>query len=331
MSIAGGRGNGPLFVWRLGGSELVSGQYGDCSPCRRTDWDCGYCGNPLHHYLHVSDFGIGSSYWLCHLCGFAELERAQGRDERPSSSSWSELRSFQLDEPRLALGEIGAYLRKNFVDIRDLPPRRLEELIADAFREQGLELELTRATRDGGYDLLLFGDGSQVTSLVEIKHWRGSVGVEEVRKLRAVQLRDDIGEALLITSSRFTRDAQHEAAASHPVSLGYRMTLLDAHDLLAILDVYRDRTDVLPTVTAADKTLMSRGCADTPQLRSRHTGLRSTPAGTELLIGGRTGKVIGHSLSGRLARLQWVEGGVSYLREPIIDALVASSADASGS
>jgi hypothetical protein len=237
--------------------------------------------------------------------------------EPPFWTGWHELRTFDIDAPQLALRELGTHLRSHYIDIRHLSPRRLEELVADAFREHGLTLELTRATRDGGFDLLVFTEGNRIASIVEVKHWRNAVGVEEVRKLRAVQVRDDVCEAVLVTSGRFTRDARSESIAPHPISLGYRMTLMDAHDLLGLLQVYTDGGRVLPGEVIGNPSVPSVGCPDEPPTRPRHSGQRCLPAGTEVALKGHIGLVVGRTRSGRRARIRWRNGPLSLHDEPV--------------
>lgn len=312
----------PLFNWRLSQAGLSPEKFdnfgGEPSLCRGSDWDCGFCGNPLHSSFFVNELGSVANYLVCHLCGFVEWTISDGNYGQPWYAAWTELRAFSLDEPGLALNELGAYLVRRRADIRFVSPWQLEQLVAHAFREHGLQLELTRQTRDGGFDLMVFSDGGNVAALIEIKHWRGAVGVEEVRKLRGVQLRENVGEVVLVTSGRFTEDARREAAAPYPISLGYKMRLMDGNDLIRVLDIFRDEYQLIPAATDPSKMFDSTGCADFSTARKRHSGRSHAPAGTEIALAGRFGTVVGHTRTGKLARICWTDSENSLLAEPVL-------------
>ena len=77
--------------------------------------------------------------------------------------------------------------------IRELPWKRFEDLLGEAYRRQGYQvLETLGASADGGVDLVLRKDGA--VTLVQCKRWKGKpVPVQTVRELFGVPARSRRG------------------------------------------------------------------------------------------------------------------------------------------
>lgn len=94
--------------------------------------------------------------------------------------------------------------------IRALPWREFELLLAEAFRRQGYGVVDTGGVADGGIDLILTRDGQE--TLVQAKQWKTwKVGVKVARELFGVQSSRGAGASILVTSGRFTSEAQRFA------------------------------------------------------------------------------------------------------------------------
>jgi len=184
-------------------------------------------------------------------CGFCGWAREEWYYEDGVLSEGGEvedvLREFDLSSAEVSLDELGTFLRNHYRAVLSLSPRRLELLVADAFKNLGFEVEVTRPTHDGGRDLVLLSSGAE-QAIVEIKRYRANVGVDLVRQLRGVQLREGTGKAVLVTTGRFTSTARKEAAAEIPHRMGFEMELMDADDLLRLLSVYNEHVYSLAEV-----------------------------------------------------------------------------------
>jgi restriction system protein len=112
--------------------------------------------------------------------------------------------------------------------IRNLPWKQFELLVAEAYRRQGYQVEFSLGRgADGGVDLTLRRDGR--TSLVQCKQWKVfSVGAPVVREMFGVMTAEHADETIIVTSGKFTRDAQ-DFAAGKPVRL------IDGSQLLALI------------------------------------------------------------------------------------------------
>jgi restriction system protein len=114
--------------------------------------------------------------------------------------------------------------------IRALAWSQFEQLIGEAYRRQGYEVQenLVRGA-DGGVDLRLRKDGQ--TTLVQCKPWKAyKVGVQTVRELYGVVMAEKAGRGVLVTSGVFTKEARQWAEAK-PLELidGEGLRRLVAH------------------------------------------------------------------------------------------------------
>jgi hypothetical protein len=91
-----------------------------------------------------------------------------------------------------------------------LTPREFEELVAQIWDGLGYEVELTKQTRDGGYDVVAVRNREAKTKfLISCKHSeRGrKVGLDPVRNLWAVTLHAGANKGILATTVTFTGPA----------------------------------------------------------------------------------------------------------------------------
>lgn len=95
--------------------------------------------------------------------------------------------------------------------LHELPSRKFEELIAELLSRDGLEVHLTPETRDGGRDVLAFHETpiGRLLYLVECKrhHPGHPVGIAIVQRLYGVVVQERATAGLVVTTSRFTKEA----------------------------------------------------------------------------------------------------------------------------
>ena len=110
--------------------------------------------------------------------------------------------------------------------LRDLSPRRFEEVIAELLALQGYNVDLTPPSQDGGFDIYAARkDGlGQFLFLVECKRYTppNKVGVSIVRSLHGVVQQKQANAGIVVTSSFFTKGAQE-----FQQSIPYQMQLQD--------------------------------------------------------------------------------------------------------
>jgi len=90
--------------------------------------------------------------------------------------------------------------------------RQFEELICEMLVADGYEATLTKNTRDGGYDIAAYkpSEWAPALFLVECKRYRPdrAVGVSYVRALHGVVDLNRANGGIMVSTSRFSKDAQ---------------------------------------------------------------------------------------------------------------------------
>ena len=224
--------------WRAAeDAEPVPSVHGDLGPtcC------CPYCHEILVcSHVETADWQGDLDGLDCCFCGWSQWFMAESwcslYDEEQHQQSI--LDEVQPNDPSLAESEIRQGLTADAERAQLLSPRRIEEVVSSIYRDLGYVSILTQRSRDGGRDLLLFGNSegnAQEFAIVEVKRHRERVGVEFVRQLRGVQLRDGAPLAILVSASGFTAGAQIEAASPRATRHGFAMELRQISDLLAEL------------------------------------------------------------------------------------------------
>jgi len=129
-------------------------------------------------------------------------------------------------------------LRKQPQSIYDLTPRKFEELLAELLADMGWEVELTKATRDGGKDILAYLDTEvgKMLCLVEAKRYREDrkIGVALVRSLYGTLYDHRASSAMLVTTSSFTSGAKEFQQRYE-----YQLSLRDYGDLVQWIQNYK--------------------------------------------------------------------------------------------
>jgi restriction system protein len=131
----------------------------------------------------------------------------------------------------------------NLDQLRQTPWKDFEYLVAEAYRRQGYQVEYSLGRgADGGVDLTMRKDG--LTSLVQCKQWKVfSVGAPVVREMFGLMTAERAGQAIIVTTGNFTRDARDFAA-------GKPIRLVDGPQLLALVQsVQTNRADPESTST----------------------------------------------------------------------------------
>lgn len=132
----------------------------------------------------------------------------------------------QLIMPTLRVvdSEILRRLKAHPNELHELKPRQFEELVCDILVRHGWRIELTPASKDGGYDIVgISGSAGGVTSswLIECKKYaqENKVGVAVVRALCGVKEEVKVANAMIVTTSTFTSGARSMGASRWDLSL----------------------------------------------------------------------------------------------------------------
>ena len=101
----------------------------------------------------------------------------------------------------------------------DITWQEFERLVSEAYRRKGYIAEVVgSASGDGGVDIRLRGNGETV--LVQCKQWKVySVGVSVVREMLGVVVSERARRGIVVTSGRFTREAELFAQKNPQIEL----------------------------------------------------------------------------------------------------------------
>jgi restriction system protein len=129
-------------------------------------------------------------------------------------------------------------LQKRPEDLLRISPRDFEMVLAELLTDMGWEVELTKATRDGGKDILAYMNTSigRLLCLVEAKQYRKDrkIGVDLVRTLYGTLCDYQANSAMMVTTSTFSRDA-HEFQQRHQ----YQLSLRDYTDVVTWITKFK--------------------------------------------------------------------------------------------
>ncbi len=124
-------------------------------------------------------------------------------------------------------------LEYNREKIRGMTPREFEFFVAEIFERLGFTVKITKETRDGGKDIIATkSEPIPFTLIVECKHWgeNHKVDVSVVRSVYGVQMAMQANQSVIVTSSKFTRDAREFVQQRENM-----MALWDIDDLLRLI------------------------------------------------------------------------------------------------
>lgn len=123
-----------------------------------------------------------------------------------------------------------------------IEPRNFEELIAELLLKQGFDVELSKQTRDNGYDILAlkYVNGfSPIKYLVECKRYaeKRKIGVGIIREFKEVIQTENANKGLIVTTSYFTKEALKKQKQT-PFLLDYK----DKTDVIKwVIDYYTSK------------------------------------------------------------------------------------------
>ncbi|MCH4814031.1 restriction endonuclease, partial [Vreelandella neptunia] len=111
--------------------------------------------------------------------------------------------------------QIKSYFKKSPEKMYDLSPRKFEELVAAILKDMGFDVELTKATRDGGRDIIAHIRNSVCSYLthIECKKYapENKIGVGIIREVMGVHHLRQATKSIIVTTGFFSKDAIKEA------------------------------------------------------------------------------------------------------------------------
>jgi len=96
--------------------------------------------------------------------------------------------------------------------LHEVSARQFEEIVAELFRKEGFDVQLTQETRDGGTDIIAISNRMNIWQklVIECKRYAPArrVGIAVVQRLLGVKAQTSANKAVVVTTSSFSRDAR---------------------------------------------------------------------------------------------------------------------------
>jgi len=149
----------------------------------------------------------------------------------------------ELSEINSAIPGLINLIQQDNSYIYKISPREFEEIIAEIFRQQGFEVELTKRTRDGGKDVIAIhrnAMGIDTRYFIECKRFApgNKVDIGIVRTLYGVHSAlSGANKSIIATTSSFTSEAIK--FANEGLRSKWEMDLKDINDVLGWISSYR--------------------------------------------------------------------------------------------
>ena len=157
--------------------------------------------------------------------------------------------------------------------LRELPWKRFEELVAEAYRRQGYKVEETiGGGPDGGVDLRVAREG-QVT-VVQCKQWPSGwrVPVEKVRELYGVMHHERAAAAKFVATTEFTNE-------SVTFAKGKPIELVDSKKLLHLISAIQKSGKLCPPSPTEERAQQAPNCPRCGLAMTLRTAKRGASAG----------------------------------------------------
>jgi hypothetical protein len=149
-----------------------------------------------------------------------------------------ELKTFTREATDIPLGELHRYILAHYGMRGELSPYKVEDAVAQIFRDAAYEVTATARSNDGGIDLFVFEKNGTGQAAVQIKRSKNKIGAELIRSFAGALLYEGATRGIFVTTSEYTVNARRTAERfSH--ERGYQIELIDAQRLYDILKIYR--------------------------------------------------------------------------------------------
>lgn len=188
------------------------------------DYECEKCHQCIQFSIRGYEYPVGAFNFSDSECDHGEFV------DEPNVHIEYEFDDYYYDYAYDDYLFIEEQINNEKLRITSMSHRDFEYYVANLFERMGYSVKVTKATRDGGYDIIATkADPIPFTLLIECKHWSDShpVDINIVRSVLGVQTSERVNKSVIVTSSKFTKDARRFAESQKDL-----MTLFDIDDLL---------------------------------------------------------------------------------------------------
>lgn len=173
------------------------------------EYECSACKNNILLKFEASEYPVDT------LSFVTNLSEGASTDSEPDIEHYLSIYDApDLENLKETISDLILKLKESPKLLYDLKPREFEEVIAEIFKSNGYEVELTKQTRDGGKDIIAIETSSlgiKNKYFIECKRYKESnkIDVNIIRSLFSLKnTRDAPNKVILVTTSSFTPDAK---------------------------------------------------------------------------------------------------------------------------
>ena len=209
---------------------------------------CLFCESKVECVSISSDRVHQGEIRVCRFCGWwcrNERNRIPDFDGFEDSLSLryyysmdgacAQLRNLDLSDINIPLNDIHSFIVADYEKRFDIHPRKLEELVASVFRNQGYIADVTAYQNDGGIDVIL--SKSNETIGVQVKRYKNKIEVEQIRSLAGALILSGHTSGMFVTTSAFRSGVV--TASEQFNAKGFPIELVDAHRFYDALKIER--------------------------------------------------------------------------------------------
>lgn len=134
--------------------------------------------------------------------------------------------------------ELVRYIGSDWAKIHDIPPEKMEELVAEGYIREGYEVILTPRSRDYGRDVIATKKGVGTIKVLEsVKKYKPghNVSYDDIRALWGVVCADNAFKGVLTTTSDFPSEVMKDRLMAPLINEG-RLELKNREALLKWLE-----------------------------------------------------------------------------------------------
>jgi len=199
--------------------------------------------NGFRLFLTLRDSGINDPFdqrYIKLLSAFRDVlleELEEYNFEQIAKELGVDQENLLIQEKNL-IEELIFRISQNYDLLYRISPRDFERIIKEIFSAMGYEVELTKQTRDGGYDLVAIRkmDGFSLKFLVECKRTTRPVGVKIVREFLHVIGDQKANKGIIVATSFYT-----EGAIKQQSFQPYLLDLKDKDHVIRWIEEYTEK------------------------------------------------------------------------------------------
>ena len=216
---------------------------------------CPYCGSlcdklgekdewSRDNQTNLDDFNDVGQLLVCQKCGWWTVAVVSFCEEIDSEfmnisvgQVRGELKQFNTKAEGVPLEELHRYLLAHYEKRGTMDAYKVEDAVAEMYRDGGYQVVKTPKSKDGGVDLYIAQKDDSDLMVVQIKRTKAKVCVDLICSFAGVLLFDGIPRGVYVTTNDFTIDAR-SWARQLAKRRGYKIELVDAEQLYRLLRIH---------------------------------------------------------------------------------------------